>query len=79
MIVIVYWNSDCGHSFCICQKVVIWICLNCIFPGERNNATICLNPFHVSGVSLYPVKTRENHWVSDNSRDVENDQWHEMS
>ena len=38
-----------------------------------------LNPFHATGIFLYPLKKSENLWFSDALRGIEKDQWHEMS
>ena len=44
-------------------------------------ARVCqllLNPFHVTGLFLYLLKTSENLWFSDVFKGIERDQWQEM-
>ena len=38
-----------------------------------------INPFHVTGLFLYPLKTPENMWFSDVLKGAERDQLHEMA
>ena len=41
-----------------------------------HNGNIDLNPFHATGLFLYPLKISENLWLSGG---IKRDQWHEMS
>ena len=49
------------------QRVVAKINLNSLWAAERH---ININPFHATGLFLYPLKTSENLWFSDVIRGI---------
>ena len=47
--------------------------------GLRHERVKSLNPFHATGLFVYPLKTSENFWYPDVSREYRRSKWYEMS
>ena len=49
-----------------------------VFKSHDVIKCLSINPFHVTGLFWYPLKTSENQRFSDVLRGIKRDQWHEM-